>query len=319
MRYAALALIALLLALAGFFAGCHRPRHPPSDFHAETLDARSTVLTADSIVLGYPVNRKVIRELFLTQVDAEPLPYLETETTLVVLGVFKGPPLPKEIRFRHYDEDHRYVGVIGPPQGPSGRMGDRGIFFLRRQSTSMFRSIVDVFRPDISTPWIGGTADAGPCANAPAECISTFLLTFRPGYDQKRFISELRLNVRISWRLVAPMDLFELLNKLAEEADPDDVKRGACRELSEWYDVFPQRCRLLMAGSPAEQVYLNRAILLREHLRHGGTAWVLARLHTKDEGEALRYLQYLSQSSDAETRRITRSLLASQKTVPKPP
>ena len=114
------------------------------------------------------------------------------------------------------------------------------------------------------------------------------------------------------------MDLFELLNKLAEEADPDDVKRGACRELSDWYDVFPPRCRLLMADSPAEQVYLNRAILLREHLRHGGTAWVLARLHTKDEGEALRYLHYLSESSDTETRRIARDLLNSKKAGPKP-
>jgi len=114
------------------------------------------------------------------------------------------------------------------------------------------------------------------------------------------------------------MNTFDLLNKLAEEADPDDVKRGACRELSEWYDVFPPRCRLLMAGLPAEEVYLNRAILLREHLRHGEMSWVLARLHTKDEGEALRYLQYLSQSSDAETRRIARDLLNSKKAVPKP-
>ena len=310
--------IVFVLAIVGPFSGCNQPRHPPSDFHSETLDARSAVQTANSIVLAYPVNRKVIRELFVTQVDVDPMRLLETEMTLVVLSVFKGPALPKEIRFRHYDEDHRYDGLIGPPQGPSGRMGDRGIFFLRRQASGLFRSVVDVYRPDISTPWIGGTADAGPCTNAPAECISTFLLTFRPAYDQKWFLSELRLNARKSFLLIGSMNTFDLLNKLSEEADPDNVKRGACRELSEWYDVFPQHCRLLMAGLPAEEVYLNRAILLREHLRRGGMSWVLARLHTKDEGEALRYLQYLSQSSDAETRRIARDLLNSKKGVPKP-
>jgi hypothetical protein len=211
------ALIVFYLTLAGPFAGCRQSRHPPADFQAETLDARSAVRTADSIVLAYPVNRKVVRKLsviqsvtpFGTQVDDDPLPLLETEITLVVLSVFKGPPLAKEIRFRSYQEDHTYRVLIGPPQGPSGKMGDRGIFFLRRQPSGMFRSVVDVYRPDISTPWIPGTSEAGPCRNEPAQCISSFLLTFRPSYRQDSFLAELRLNARISLRLAGLAPSFD--------------------------------------------------------------------------------------------------------------
>ncbi len=232
MQYAGVAATVLLLALAGCFRHGQRLQDPPSDFQAKTLDHRRAAQTADTIVLAYPVNRKVIRELSISQVNAEPLPLLETETTLVVLSVFKGPALPKEIRFRHYQEDHRYRGLVGMPQGPSGKIGDRGIFFLRRQSTGIFRSAVDVYRPDIRTPWIREASDAAECTNAPAECISKFLLTFRPSYDQASFLAELGLNSRMSLLLVGSMNTFDLLNKLTEEADPDDIKRGACGELS---------------------------------------------------------------------------------------
>jgi hypothetical protein len=107
--------------------------------------------------------------------------------------------------------------------------------------------------------------------------------------------------------------------RLAEEADPDDVKRGACRELSEIYGVFPDHCRSLIAGLPGEREYLDRALRLREDLRHGGIVWVRARFQWKDEAEVFRYLHLLSQSGDAVTAAIAKRLLNSQKRIPKQP
>src|SRR5258708_37223812 len=129
------------------------------------------------------VERKEGRKVWGSRVDDGPLKLIETETTLVVLCVFKGQAPLKQIRFRHYQRNLENDVLIGPPQGPSGHMGVRGIFFLRRQATGMFHSVVDIYRPDIITPWILDASDAGSC-NIPSECISRFLLTFRPNYDR---------------------------------------------------------------------------------------------------------------------------------------
>ncbi len=317
MRYSALPSIVFVLALAGCFAGCRQPRHPPSDFRAETLDVRSAVQTADSIVLAYPVERKEVRKLSASRVDDGPLKLIETETTLVVLCVFKGQAPLKQIRFRHYQRNLENDVLIGPPQGPSGNVGVRGIFFLRRQATGMFRSVVDIYRPDIVTPWILDACDAGSCSR-PSECISRFLLTFRPNYNRDVFLAQLRHNVRFSLLLVGPMDVFELLNKLSAQAGPRDVKERACRELSQRYKVFQPPCQRLMAGSPAEEEYRNTVAGFRERLRRQGLIWAQAQLETKDESEVRRYLEVLSRSSDSETRKIAESLLNSQKAVPKP-
>jgi hypothetical protein len=267
--------------------------------------------------LAYPVERKELRKLSISGVDDGPLKLIETETTLVVLCVFKGQAPLKQIRFRHYQRNLENDVLIGPPQGPSGNVGVRGIFFLRRQATGMFRSVVDIYRPDIVTPWILDACDAGSC-NKPSECISRLLLTFRPNYDHDAFLAHLRYNVRFSLLLVGPMDVFELLNKLSAQAGPHDVKERACRELSQWYSVFQPPCQRLMAGSPAEEEYLNTVAGFRERLRRGGLAWAQARLETKDKSEVLRYFEVLSRSSDDETRKIAKSLLNSQKAAPKP-
>jgi hypothetical protein len=308
----------IIWMLASSFACRQHVQVAPRDFRPNTLDPKADVQEADMVVLGYPTQRREIRRFPVRQEnrDRPQLQLVETETTLIVLRTFKGSVAGQTLHFRHYDYVPLFF-IIGPPQGPSGNIGSKGIFFLRKTSSGAFRSVVDVYRPDIPTPWIDGTSDVGSCTDA-SECISRFLLTFRPSYDQKRFLAELRLNARISLLLIGSMNAFALLNKLAEEADPDDVKRGACRELSEWYDVFPPRCRTLMAGLPAEKGYPDRTVQLREGLRRG-MAWVLVRLRTKDESEALRYLQFLSRSSDDETRRIAMNLLNSQKTSPKPP
>ena len=319
MRYSSLAFSIFLLGLAGCLTHGKQLQDPPSDFRAETLDYKRDTQIADSIVFAYPVNRKEIRALSVTQVGANPLRLLETETNLVVVSVFKGPALPQQIRFRHYQKDYRYEMLVGMPQGPSGKVGERGIFFLRRQSTGMFRSVVDVYRPDIRTPWIREVSVAGPCTDPPAECISRFLLTFRPSYNQDSFLRGLQLSSRISLSLIGYVNTCEVLEKLAEEANPDDVKRRACGELSEFYGVFPQPCRQLMEDSTTQTQYPNRVVHFREGLLHGGMAWVQARLQTKDEGEVLRYLQLLTRSSDDETRRISKRLLNSKKTASKHP
>jgi hypothetical protein len=310
-----LALILLFLTLCGCLTHGPELQDPPSDFQAQTLDYRRATesadsMTADIIVLAYPVVRKIIREVAITTIsDAPPSSFQETETTLAVLSVFKGADLPNQIRFRQYQEDHRYRGL---PQGPSGKMGDRGIFFLRRQSTGMFRSVVDVYRADIPTPWIREASDEGACTNALAECISRFLLTFKPGYNQSSFLAELSHNVRVSLLLIGYLNTFDLLNKLVDEADSDEVEQGACIQLSESYALFPARCRVLMTGVPK---YRDSTVHFREGLRQGGMAWVQERLHTKDPAETLRYLQLLSRSSDDETRRMAKRLLNSQKAI----
>ena len=156
----------------------------PLDVRAKTLDPRNAVQEADSIVFAYPVSQRDVREVFVPfEGRPEPMRLEETETTLKTLLVLKGAPLPAQIRFRYYDT-RGYVQV-GPPQGPSGHMGSRGIFFLKQQADGSFRSAVDVYRPDIPTPWILGSREAEPCASS-SDCVAKFLLTYHESDDELR-------------------------------------------------------------------------------------------------------------------------------------
>jgi hypothetical protein len=129
--------------LAVLLGACQKQ---PPDLRMKTLDPKGAVQEADTIVLAYPVSQRDIRGLLVPSPDRPPLKLEETETTLQTLQVLRGAALPAQIRFRYYDA--RGYAQIGPPQGPSGGVGSRGIFFLLKgQSEGIYRSVVDVYRP----------------------------------------------------------------------------------------------------------------------------------------------------------------------------
>src|SRR5262245_22573785 len=189
--------IFVCLLLMSWSVGCQSVAEAPSDFRKETLDPKTAVRGADIIVLAYPTSQRDIdSELHVREVDrAEPLRLLETETILAPLQVFKGSAPTNEVRFRHYKAGSGYV-LIGPPQGPSGGPGARGIFFLKNQS-GVFRSMVDFYRPDIPTPWITGSWDALQCSDA-SDCIVQTVLRFRRGDNASSFSNALLENTAIS-------------------------------------------------------------------------------------------------------------------------
>ena len=284
----------------------------PPYFQPGTLDVRVATQQAENIVLAFPVDRKELNRFAVVQEDRDTLHLIETETALEVLQVFKGPPLPQRIGFRHYRKDLEHDVLIGPPQGPSGKLGKRGIFFLRRDSAGLLRSFVDIYRPDIPTPWIGSAMDVPACQVMP-DCIPRFLLTFGPSYDHRMFLANLRLNLRVSWLLVGYLKTFDYVNQLAETKE-DDIKLGACSELSAVYHVLPPSCRALASSAPIlEQNHVQGLARFRMAVRQGGMPYMLSLLQTKDESNVIPYVNILRKSGDSETADLIERLLTSRR------
>lgn len=311
MRQVASALLDVLLACS--LVGCWQPQDPPPDFQPKMLDPKVGVQEADTIVLGYPTVRRDVSSVFSIRGAAPYLKVIETETTLVVQQALKGATLPKELKFRHYSD---YPFLSGPPQGPSGHMGERGIFFLRRQPTGTFRSAVDIYRPDIPTRWITGSSKAVPCSD-PRDCVARVLLSFGQGDEADSFAAGLQTgNALLSLPLIGFLKTFQLLNELVQERYPHQVRLLACTRLSSMYALeFPSQCRALIAGTRAEQEYTHRVAILRGRLKEGGVAWLQGgrQFDPKGPTETLQDLELIAKSADLETRKVAETLLKSLK------
>ena len=229
------------------------------------------------------------------------------------LNVLKGPTVPRQIEFKHYDT-YGYV-LNGPPQGPSGRTGTKGIFFLKKGNAGSFRSVVDVYRPDIPTQWITESPSPLTC-NTPPGCV-TVLLTFHDGDDEKAFSSSLADDVPLSRRAVGFWQTFRLLDGLAHTTQSERVQHATCVELSRWYALeLPAHCRVLISGNPADAGYLDRLARLREKLREDGVSWAKQRIDAKNDEDAVSYLEFLAKNSDDQTSRVADGLLRSLKISP---
>jgi hypothetical protein len=306
MRSLAFSTQVLILAVA--LAGCQAQMPSPKDLRAKMLDIRTAAQESDLVVLAYPVSQRDLRRLAAPVANQpESLRLAETETTLRVLRVLKGPRLPSEIRFHYYDA--RGYTQVGPPQGPSGHMGSRGIFFLNIRSDGSFRSAVDVYRPDIPMPWLMGTGESEVCAEV-AGCIAGLLLRFREADNAESFASRLVVNVSIARQLTGVFGTFDLLNALAGmQVLPDVVRRGVCTEMASWYPLeMPSRCRTVIVGTPAEKRYLVQLAKLREALRSGGVRWIHDQIATNDADDEERYLNLLSSSADEQVRELANDL-----------
>jgi hypothetical protein len=309
----------VFLLLTCSFAACQKTvGAPPTDFMMKTLDMTTAVKEADSIVLAYPLTRRELGHVsvYLDQ-RVEPLHLLETDTTLKVMRVFKGPVLPEEIHVRHY-EGYGYI-LTGPPQGPSGKMGSKGVFFLRQRPGASFRSVVDYYRPDISTPWITGSADRPPCASE-AACIAQLLFSLHPKDDAQLFSKALGENIALSRQLAGILGTFRLLEGLTARSSSENLRRVACEQESKWYALeISAACRSLLAGTAAEQEYSNRSQRLQQKLGQGGLDWVRERIQAKNEMETAEYLQLLANGTNSETRRVAAGLLRTQREQPPKP
>lgn len=310
MSHNTLASTVLCLALASQFAACQQQ---PRGFLRQTLNPKLAVQEADLIVLAYPVSRRDVGHQRSIprqgeDVSLPPLRIMETETTLAVMQVFKGAQKPQELRFRHYDA-RDYSFITGPPKGASGPMGSRGIFFLRRQPDGIFRSFVDIFRPDIPTPWIFRQPESEPCA--PPDCVAKFLLTYHPSDDAQSFSSQLLKNVAISEQVTGFLNTFELLSALTARTNPNVVTQQACLEMSKWYALeFPSVCNNMVVAN-ARQDALAQADRLRKALQEGGLSWVQRHIGTMAESQVTQYLRLLTTSSNQETRALAERLLRS--------
>lgn len=307
------------LVVAVSLLGCAQPQDPPADFQPKTIDPKTAVREADTIVVAYPTSRRDVSGVFAIRRDLEGLPPInvaETETTIQLVQALKGSGLPKELRFRHYDA-RGYPIFSGPPQGPSGAVGDRGLFFLRRQPDGAFRTAVDIYRPDIPTLWITESSEPVACTDA-SDCVAKVLLTLRSGDKPGSFAAALRGNALRSQPIVGYLKTFDLLSDLVEESMPREVRVAACAKLSAMYALeFPPPCRPLIAGTAIEREYTGFAAANRESLKRGGVAWLQNRSQFEPKGmaETKRDLELIAKNSDPETSTVAKTLLKSLKTA----
>ena len=300
----------LFLLMLGFSSGCQQFAAPPSDLRLENLNPIKAVEEADLILLAYPVAQRDVAKLTFRAVgNGEPLKLLESETTLDVVRVIKGPALPSQIRFQHYRPWGEKM-LAGPPRGPSGPMLSRGIFFLDRRPEGVFRSVVDLYRPFIPTPWILKPVDQQPCAR-PRDCIARLLMTYNPPDDAEVFCDYLHWSVPISQLLIGYLNTVELLSDLVSVTHPEDVRRQACLETAKRYPLeLPSPCTSLLSGSSVEEEYISAAAKLRDDLAKGGVPWIRQRIGAESDGPT-RYLELLAKSSDVETRSLAERMLKS--------
>ncbi len=292
------------LALAASLAACNKPK----DIRQRTLDPLLDLAESDSVVLAYPMSKREVRGVTTPRADGGPvLAIAEIEVTLRTLHVLKGPPLPPEVKYRFYGGGN-YIQV-GPQQGPCDAMGAKGIYFLRRRPDGGFRSAIDLFLPDISTPWLKGRVDFGPCAS-PQKCLADVLLTLRLGDDARSFAAWMDDNVSIVHYVTGPLPTFDYLVALTTENSPEVVRHAACVAMSSRYPLeFPPVCEAFIAGTPAAQNRVKVARGLREQLKLRGLAFVRGEIRSNDAGDVKRYLKLLENCEDSETRAIAKGLL----------
>jgi hypothetical protein len=286
-------------------ATCQGPTVIP-DVRVEILNPKREIKQSDIIVLAYPIAQQDIRAVLISVPGrVEPSRVEETIVTLLILGVLKGSVPSPELRFRYYDA--RSYAQIGAPQGPTGGIGSRGVFFLREGSQGIYRSAVDIYRPDIPTPWLRETPKAEPCA-APSDCVARLLLSLRPSDNSSSFAAHLSESVAASRLFAGVLETFEMLSELTADRYPEAVRRSACIELSGWYALeLPSVCKPLVVGTP-QQDYEVGADQLREQLKEGGFDWIRRRIGSDDSRDVMRYLGLLLESPDEQTRAVAQSL-----------
>lgn len=289
----------LIEALAAVMLNCRAQGSWPPDLHVAGLDPPTAVDRSDLIVLALVLGHRDISFVPTPwRGDADPKRLAEVEVTLKPLQVIKGPTVPAEIRFRFYD-GRDYKVVTGMPKGASGPIGSSGVFFLNRRADGTFRSAVDIYRPDIQTPWLAVSVQPKQCF-PPRECLAELLLSYPDSDSATVFDSRLSKNWLISQQLVGFLRTYDLLSQLViSNRNQDSVKREACSVLAQWYSLeFPAACVPVVGASEA----LRLAPAFREHLSTGGMAWVRRRIGSDNEADLSRYLDLLANSPDGATR-----------------
>jgi hypothetical protein len=310
-----LARVALILVAVCTYADGQEHNESTSAINSRTLDPKIDVERADLILLGYPSGRQYIgHEFSIPRPNRDqslpPLRLEETQTNLTVIAVFKGEPELKQVEYTHYSAARDYPLVMGPPQGPSGPIGERGIFFLKRDG-AILRSLVDVYRPDLPIPWISGRVEKSGCEGA-SDCIARLLLTFRPNDKTALFCSALAGNALLAQQMAGYLSTFERLRELSDHNYTEQIRHAACIQLSRMYALeFPKVCMPVISGTEAESEYSHRVTRLRQILSKQGLNWLIAReqFRPKDEESAIRDLKLMVNSADPATQAIASRLL----------
>jgi hypothetical protein len=298
---------AIWLLTSGILTGCQHAGSQPLDAHIRTIDPREDLRNSDVVVLAEPISER--RSPIGSQVSTDgsaPIELQEVDLTINVLFALKGGSLTGEIRFVYYDSPQ--TPQIGAPRGASGGKGSMGIFFLTRQSDQTLRSAVDVYRPDISTPWLIGKPESPRCGS-PSECLATLLLTFHAGDDASSFAHHLIESAATVRQAVGPNETIRLLRNLATSATPNVVRQRACSELASGYPLqFPPDCSLFLTDTARNEL-VSRSARMRDELNRRGVPWIRQMIGITDDVEVKRYLESLLQSPDAATQSLGRRLL----------
>ena len=142
----------LLVASMAIVGGCRQSADTSQrtgDLESRQLDLRKDVEYCPVIVEG------LVRQVDGKDIDpgdtgrpAIENPMRPWTVDIEIIQVLKGSVSAKELQYLHYS---RYSPIIaGPPQGASGEIGTRALFFLKEKVGGGFRSCVDSYRPDIS-------------------------------------------------------------------------------------------------------------------------------------------------------------------------
>ena len=278
-------------------SGACTPHGLPHDFRPETIDPLQAAFMADVIVLAYPVSERGIGDFIaVDEQHCRKIHIREVETTLRVIHVLKGLHDKSDVRFNHYQEEAPVL--IGPPQGPSEGIGVRAVFFLRKQSGPVFRSLVDIYRPDIRTSWVRDDVVLGACAD-PALCIAELLMMLSPGDNEQSFAASIGDNIAVVRELVGYKRALDLVRQLLRSSPTAPIQSAACIAMSGWFALeLTRSCSLVLSGTPAGTAYTDRLRKNEIQLRKRGLSWVEERVRPNDDEEFLAYLDSLSDSAD---------------------
>jgi hypothetical protein len=210
------------------------------------------------------------------------------------------------LRFRFFEI--RGFVANGPPQGPFGRIGEAGVFYLKSSPTGDFRSVVDHYRSGLDTTWVQTPPEDFSCTDS-ADCIARILLEVHRGYDTDIFAATMNSNISRSRSLVGYFRTLELLDGLVRQGQWERVTLSACREFSLWYPLeMPEMCVPALSNAPepylSRSAYLSRLAAARNQLTKEGLSWVDKEVQPRSQAEAGKYLQFLTRSADDEIRRI---------------
>jgi hypothetical protein len=236
-----------------------------------------------------------------------------TEVTLAVENVLRGDAPDHELRFYFY----RIVGSFNGPTPNFLKVGDRAIFFLRREQ-GILRSVHDFW--ESHTKVYSGRHDAVFPDKEVQKTIAEIVITPGQNFDRGEYLRALQSVEHLG---VPARHSVPLLEKLAYDPDPEMAKY-ACIALSSVFVWGDQCLAQIVAGDPQVDVrakartLTQRNVKIRAHEEmelKRAPAVFFSRITYAGSQEARFILERLTKHLDAEVRGKAAELLQQMSAV----